>query len=440
MDQQLRDEFQRLRKDDPEKLAQIISSLSDAEAESIMYDWTLWQRDKQFYDPHTFPRVTFWRCGRSWGKTRTGAEAVRKAVYCGAKRIAILAPTAADARDTCVLGESGLMNVFPPTEIDIENYQPSYRRVVIPKYNSQITLYSGEESERLRGPQHDFAWIDEPGSMEHEAFRQLNMGLRLPPFSKMVITGTPRTNDLVLELMKRKDIRVITGSTYENRGNVTETYFDEVVESYKGTRFYDQEVLGELLLDNEGALWTTELITSCRVDSDEIPAPIKCVIGVDPAISTNKKSDSTGIVVALMGEDNIAYVVADHTGKYSPEGWAQKVVSVFHYYRDLCPTTIVVESNQGGQMCRSTLERFEPWLPIKDIHHSSNKLARAQPIALMYEKGKVKHGPSLKELEQQQVSFDGTGKSPDRYDAANMALTELMPMRRSITKSRELLM
>jgi len=371
--------------------------------------------------------------------TRSGSEAVRKAVYAGAKNIALVGPTSADVRDTMVLGGSGILNVFPPDERPI--WEPSYRRVRWEKWNAQAILYSAEEPERLRGPNHDFFWLDEPGSFKSkEPFTQLMMTLRIG-LSKGVVTGTPRANELVIDLYNRKDkdVKLITGSTWDNKENLSDIFINETTQAYVGTKLGEQELEGKLLLDNDGALWNTQLISNQTLkNQDNIPEPDRISIGVDPAMSSKKKSDLTGIVISMMGDDGYAYVLEDLSGKYTANEWRSKIFSRYDYWSSYCPVSIVVEKNQGGDLIEDTIKRDRPLIPVDTVFSTSNKMSRAEPISLLYEQGKIFHVKSFSELEVEMTTYEGVGKSPDRMDALVFSLQNLIGGKRKVTKVNEI--
>lgn len=434
-------ELRRLKKEDPEKLKMIISQMSEQEALALAYDWDVWARPNQRYDIKTAPKITFWQAGRGYGKTRTGAEAVRHAVENGCKRIALIAPTAGDVRDVMVLGESGIMSVFPPNQKP--EYQPSYARVVF-HTGAEAKLFSAEEPLRLRGPQHDFAWMDEPASIgNRDMMDQMLIGCRIG-LAKVIITGTPMVNDIVLELHRRrdKDVEIRFGSTLENEDNLANDYVSSIYDMYAGTRYEKQELMGELVLSNPGALWSYETIDQQTLKKGTpLPRMQRITVAIDPATSAGKNSDNTGIVVAGLGEDDRGYVLEDHTGKYTTEGWVNKVISLYDSYSNDCPVKVVIERNAGGSMVVEALTRARPLLPIDDVFSTRSKIARAAPIALLYERGLVFHVHGLGDLEQEMVSYEGKKgqKSPDRLDACVFALTSLMPSKNRVVKPFELL-
>lgn len=382
--------------------------------------------------------------------TRVGAEIIRRKARNPENRITIVAPTTRDVIDTCVLGDSGLMNVCPPKERPI--HEPSKSRVVFPN-GCVVSLMSAETPERARGDNRSHIWGDEIGSWpDKDMFDQLMLSLRKGE-SKFYGTTTPRANDIIIHLYKHavfnndppqkgKFCRIITGSTYDNIHNLSGAFKDTIIASYEGTRLGRQELEGVLLLDAEGALWKTDIITRQTLKEGEQVPPLKRVcIGVDPAVSTGKNSDKTGIVVSGLGEDDKGYVLEDHTGQYTPEGWVKKVLQLYDVYSTECATSIVVEKNQGGMFIQEALERARPFLPVDYTFSSRSKLSRAEPIALMYEQGKIFHAKSFNDLEREMTSYEGKPreKSPDHMDAMVFSLYGCLPLKNKVTKNFELI-
>ena len=359
--------------------------------------------------------------------------------------------TNSDTRDILVLGESGIMGVCPPD--DRPEYEPSKSRIVFPN-GVVANLMSAETPDRARGGNRTHVLADEIGSWpDVDMVHQLMLSLRKGE-SRFVGATTPRATETILYFYRNavfnddppqegKWCRMITGSTYENLHNLSNTFRDTIVSTYEGTRLGSQELLGQLLLDAEGALWTTEIIANQTLQrGQQVPKLERVGIGVDPAVSTGKHSDKTGIVVCGLGEDGFGYVLEDHTGKYTSEGWANKVIELYDHYRQFAPTSIAVERNMGGNLVADTLYRVRPLLPVDDVFSSSSKISRAQPIALLYEQGKFFHAKSFVELEQEMTGYEGRPreKSPDHMDALIFAANIVMPTKNRVTKSFELVL
>jgi len=249
---------------------------------------------------------------------------------------------------------------------------------------------------------------------------------------KVFIATTPKSTALLREIMKNPKTMVVRGSTFDNASNLADTYLTAVKEQYEGTRLGRQELYAEVLTENEGALWTADMIDACQVSRDDVPELIRKVVAVDPAVSSNVESDSTGMVVAGIDINGKAYVLGDYTLKASPETWANKAVELYHEFE--C-SRIVYESNQGKDLIPSLFKTIDPNLPLRGVHASTAKIARAEPVSALYEQGKVFHvrnpknpDASLTELETQMTTYEPMGrhKSPDRYDAMVWSLTDLM--------------
>ncbi len=406
----------------PEQLTELVGGLSPEQQREVLYDWRLWRRPKQA-TPDGEWRTWLILAGRGFGKTRTGAEFVREQVCNGtAKHIALVGATAADVRDVMIEGESGLLTVFPPNQRP--QYEPSKRRVTF--YNgAQASAYSADEPDRLRGPNHDLAWADELAAWRYsEAWDQLTLGLRIGTHPRSVVTTTPRPVDVIRRLMRTDDgsVHLTRGSTYENVKNLAPAFVDEILKRYEGTTLGRQELHAEVLDDLEGALWHRSRLDELRVIKHiELK---RIVVAVDPAISNRAESAETGIIVAGIGIDNQAYVLDDLSMRGSPGEWAQAVVSAYHKYK---ADRIVLEANQGGDMVRHTIATVERNAPIKLVHASRGKRTRAEPVAALYEQGRVHHVGFYPQLEDQLCGWvPDYGDSPDRLDALVWALTELM--------------
>lgn len=370
--------------------------------------------------------------GRGWGKTLAGAEDVKRyGLDHPGSRIAIVARTFADARDTCVEGESGLLSCLPPSTVRAWNR--SLGELILTN-GTRYKLYSADEPDRLRGPQHHRAWSDELASWGlgteqsqwPAAWDMLQFGLRLGDDPRNVVTTTPRPTKLIRHLLGDPLTHVTRGSTAENADNLAPAFLQQIVARYEGTRLGRQELNAELLEDVPGALWTYSMF------EDRRPAPdlVRAVVAIDPAVTSGEESDETGIVGAGTGVDGRGYVLADRSCRLSPDGWARRALALFD---DLRADVLVAEVNNGGEMVEQTLRTV--WrdqgrrgvLPYKAVHASRGKQTRAQPIAALYEQRRVTHVETFGELEDQLTQWTPeSGTSPDRLDALVWALTELM--------------
>lgn len=395
-------------------------------AATLASSWRLQAR------PEQLPPAGVWSiwlilAGRGWGKTRTGAEWTQERVLLGeAGRIALVAPTAADARDVMVEGPSGLLAIAPdgmrPT------YEPSRRRLEWPNGAVAFT-YSAEEPDRLRGPQFDAAWCDELAAWKdgRSTWDQLQFGLRLGRKPRACVTTTPRPLKLLRELLAREDVAVTRGGTLDNAGNLAPGFLAALQSRYGGTRLGRQELSGELLEDVAGALWTRDMIDAAQVNN--LPGMVRVVVAVDPSGTRGASDggDEVGIVVAGKGTDGLGYILADRSCKLSPDGWGRRAVDA---YRQFSADRIVAERNFGGAMVEHVIRTVDASVAYKEVTASRGKIARAEPVAALYEQNRVKHVAGLSELEDQLCAmtaggFVGDG-SPDRADAAVWAITELM--------------
>lgn len=397
----------------------LLSETPDDELDRLEFDWTFWGRPAQFAPPDPWD-VWLVMAGRGFGKTRTGAEWIRWRVQHGiSRRVALVAPTAADARDIMVEGESGILATAPPWFRP--KYEPSKRRLTWPN-GAIATVFSADEPDRLRGPQHDAGWCDEIRSWRYpEAWDNLMFGLRLGNSPQVCATTTPVPNKLVRDLIKAPGTVITRGTTYENVGNLAPAFLDRIVRRYEGTRMGRQELRGELLEDVPGALWKRAMFEERR----DAPDLVRVVVGVDPSVSKSDSADETGIIVAGKGADGHGYTLADYSLQASPDEWAQKVVTA---YRAFNADRIVAEANNGGEMVRLTIRTVDPSVPVTLVHASRGKHIRAEPVSALYEQGRWHHVTLFADLEDQLCTWTPEeGDSPDRLDALVWAATALMP-------------
>lgn len=404
----------------------IVESLFDEmtveEREAAMFDWSIWRRPKQ-RTPAGDWRVWLILAGRGFGKTRTGAEFIREQVETGrAGRIALVGATAADVRDTMIEGASGLLSVFPPDRRP--TYEPSKRRVTFHN-GATATAFSADKPDRLRGPNHDLAWADELAAWRYmDAWDQLMLGLRLGDNPRVVVTTTPRPIAIIRRLAQSTDgrVHVTSGSTYENAANLSTDFIDEMRRRYEGTRLGRQELEAQIIDDVDGALWARDNIDETRVTSH---APLKrIVVAVDPAVTANENSDETGIIVAGVDNKNEGYVLDDRTLRASPNEWASAAIAAYHTHK---ADMIVAEANQGGDLVSTVIKTLDPRVPVRLVRASRGKRTRAEPVAALYEQGRVHHVGYFTALEDQLCSWvPDSSTSPDRLDALVWAFTELI--------------
>lgn len=380
--------------------------------------------------------------GRGAGKTRSGAEWVRDQVKRGLGRIALIAPTSADARDVMVEGESGLLSVcwekdrlYSGDLIGRPIYEPSKRQVIW-ENGAIAKLYSAEEPDRLRGPQHDGGWCDEITSWTkmEGTWDMYQFGLRLGDRPQTIITTTPKPSKFLKKLMANKSTVITTGSTYENQENLAPTFLQTVKEQYEGTRLGRQELYAEILDDVVGALWQQDDIDKTRINVGEEPDLKRLVIACDPSGG----GDDIGIVAAGTGVDDRYYVLEDKTCGGSPAQWGRAVVRLHDEFN---ADRVVYERNYGGDMAEAVITTAAEKMHRDGLRDSSHiktvavnatrgKVIRAEPIAALYEQGRVSHTGTFKKLEDELISFtaDWNRKkdgSPNRLDALVWALTDL---------------
>lgn len=413
----------------PAQRQSLLASLTDDEAEVLLYEWRKWARPNQLAPEGDW---VGWLvlAGRGFGKTRLGLEFVREEVEAGrATRVALIAETAADGRDVLVEGESGLLAISPPW--NKPTYESSKRRVTWPN-GAIATLYDAREPDQLRGPQHDLALLDELAKYRYAqaVWDNLLPGLRLGVHPRWIATTTPRPIPLIKSLVRDPHVVTTRGKSKENLANLARTFQVAVIDKYAGTRLGRQELDAEILEDVPGALWTRRGLDEYRVD--RAPPLKRIVVGIDPAATGNEGANETGIVVCGIDANNTGYVLEDWSIRGHPDVWARRAIAA---YRKHEADRIVAEVNQGGDMVAHTLKTIDPNIPVTTVHASRGKYVRAEPIAALYEQGRVRHVGAFSDLEDQMTAFTpesasdnrSSGMSPDRVDALVWALTHLFP-------------
>lgn len=448
---------------EPEKRAQLLTLLTDAEARSILHDWSLWARPKQLAPPGRW-RAWLRMAGRGEGKTRSGAEWINdKAERSKTGRLFLLAATYSDARDTMIEGESGILEVARPAFRPV--FEPSRWRLIYPN-GCKVKVFSAEKPNRLRGPQHEAGWIDELAAFQYptEVYDMAMFGLRIGDNPQVMITTTPKPIELLVRLVSRAvvctDLRaappesellrraisvvISVGTSYENRANLAESWFSDIISSYEGTRLGDQELLGVLLTDVPGALWNQKMIEDNRIKlrdpqgriisvlqalndhpGEYLPEMQRIVVAVDPPARSTAGSSEAGIVVAGKGVNRHGYMFEDLSGRMSPNKWASVAIKAFYDYK---ADKIIAERNNGGEMVESTIKGVDPDVPVKLVDATRGKVVRAEPIASLDEQGKIHHVGTFGACESQMTTWtpDSGLPSPDRMDARVWAFTELM--------------
>ncbi|MFV0244899.1 MAG: DNA-packaging protein [Qingshengfaniella sp.] len=417
--------------------AAFLDSLSEGALAGLPYLFDFWAHD------HQLPPEGDWRTwvilgGRGAGKTRAGAEWVRAEVEGPrpldpgrSRRLALIGETIDQTIEVMIRGESGILAATPPDRRPV--WQATRKRLLWPN-GAVAQVYSAHEPESLRGPQFDAAWVDELAKWKkaEEAWDMLQFCLRLGENPRQVVTTTPR-NVGVLKRILNQDTTVVTRAPTEaNRANLAASFLDEVRRRYAGTRLGRQELDGELLEDAEGALWTLAMLEGAR--DTAAPADLdRVVVAVDPPVTGHGASDACGIVVVgaqTSGppQDWRAWVLEDASVQgESPQGWARAALAAMHRHK---ADRLVAEVNQGGDLVESVVRQIDPLVPYRAVRATRGKAARAEPVAALYEQGRVRHLPGFAALEDEMClmtvqGFRGRG-SPDRVDALVWALHALI--------------
>jgi len=413
----------------------VIRGLTAREAEELLYSWRVWARPEQLAPVGAWD-VWLILAGRGFGKTRSGAEWVCERANLGALHIYLIGATASDVRDVMVEGESGIMACSPPW--NMPHYEPSKRRVTWPN-GCRASTFSADEPNRLRGPQADTAWADELAAWRYpDAWDQLSLGLRsvksglLP---QAVVTTTPRPTPIIKSLIADPTTVVTRGSTYDNKANLAGAFLRKIERKYEGTRLGRQELYAEVLDDNPGALWKRKNIDDLRVV--KAPEMRRVVVAIDPAVSSNADSAETGIIVAGLGVDGHGYVLADYSLSDTPAKWGHAVITAYNAHR---ANTIIAETNNGGDLVGANVlmaaGNAGQLVHFQKVHASRGKQVRAEPVAAIYEQGRIHHVGAFAQLEDQLCDWDpaGGGDSPDRLDALVWAFFHLMVEPREVSR------
>lgn len=411
-----------------QSLAEIVANhpardelLADVDPLVLEYDWTFWARPNQLA-PEGDWRTWLALAGRGFGKTEAGAQWIRQRVKDGARSIALVAETQKDLEEVMV---ARLLKISPPDDMPKVRFKPV--RITWP--NGAVALgYNGTEPDQLRGPEFDTAWVDELAKYRYarETWDMLQFTMRSGLDPRVFVTTTPRPIPVLREIMADATTVITRGSTLDNAKNLAPAFMKAVVEKYAGTRLGRQELDAEMLDDVPGALWTRAMIDQTR--TRELPRLQRVVVAVDPSgTSGNGEGDDIGIVVAALGDDGRGYVIEDASCQLSPEGWARRVNEAYTAHK---ADRVVAERNFGGAMVEAVLRAAAPDLPVKMVTASRGKIARAEPIAALYEQGRISHVGGFSALEDQMCAMTPSGYvgegSPDRADALVWALSELM--------------
>lgn len=421
--------FERLLTYAPEDRAKAIRYLSGPQRREYVERWWQWAHDGQA-EPEGDWRIWLIRAGRGFGKTRAGAEWVHARARANPDaRIALVGGSEADVHRVMIEGSSGLLAAVREDEEMV--WHRSSGELVFPS-SARAYVYSAGSPDALRGPEHHFAWCDELakwGGGGEVAWDNLMLGLRLGEAPQVLVTTTPRPVKLMRKVMALPGLIPTCGRTKENPWLPT-SFVEAMTLDYGGTHLGRQELDGELIDELQGALWSRELIETCRAAAT--PALVRVVLGVDPPAGVG--GDACGVVAVGLGRDGKGYVLEDASiAGATPEGWARAVAACAARHG---ADRVVAEKNQGGAMVKSVLLGADSGLPVTLVHASQGKSARAEPVSLLYEAGKVRHLGVFPALEDELCGlvigggYEGPGRSPDRADALVWALTELMLSRR----------
>lgn len=428
-----------------QETTRILATLSPAELASLETSWRyFWARPEQLAPGTPKSAIdrddwSYWMqlAGRGFGKTRSGAEwTIETAKEHRGAHIALVAATSDDARKVMlgadmdsVEGHSGILRISPSDFMPV--WKSSKRHVEWP--NGTIgTVYSADQPDRLRGPQHHFAWVDEIAAWGKygEAWSMLLFGLRLGQRPRACITTTPRPIKLVRDLLADPNTVVTRGTTYDNRKNLSAAWFAHIIQQYAGTRLGRQELEAEVLDDHPGALWNLGNIDELRVR--KAPELVRIVVAVDPAVTAKKDSNETGIIAAGIGPcmctgrpEMHGFVLGDASGLYSPSDWGREVVARYKHHQ---ASRVVAEVNNGGDLVERNIRIVDRNIPYLGVHASRGKYIRAEPVAALYQQGRVHHVGAFPKLEDQLTTWDPESgePSPDRLDALVWAFTDLM--------------
>lgn len=412
-----------------------LKSLSPEELRHLQWDWDFWGRPNQHFPVGDwFVWLLLW--GRGAGKTRTAVENIAKMLRGPSPLIAppgapavmsIVADSPFDMRQYTIEGPSGFLNVGPPEYRPI--HEPSKKTLTWPN-GAKALLFSAEDPESTRGASGSFFWWDELAKSRYaeEGWSNMLFGMR-EGNPRGIVTTTPRPIKILKQIVSRPSTVVAKGSTWDNRANLSKVFYEEVIKPLEGTRKGRQEIDGEILDDIPDALWTRELIDKSIIRREAVPSLRRIVVSVDPSGTkgAEDEGDSVGIVAVGVDFNGIGYVLADETCKLSPAGWGGRSVQL---YKRLSADRIVAEVNFGGAMVESVIRTVDSKVPYKQVVASRGKIARAEPVAALYEQGKIKMVAGMSELEDQMCAMTTTGYkgdgSPDRVDAAVWGVTDLM--------------
>ena len=400
-------------------IQKIVKKLRDHQDQHYkQYNWLINARSQQL-PPSGNWKTWLILAGRGFGKTRTGAETIRSWVSQGiAWHIALIGKTKHEARKIMLEGPSGLLTIFPPSE------RPSYNtttQCLTFNNGSKAYLFGGDSYESLRGPQFDTVWIDEIAKFKYpqEVWDQTMMSLRLGQNPRCIITTTPKPIPLLHTLLDLKDVIVTRGTTFDNQSNLSASFIQTMNQRYEHTTLGMQELYAQILDKNAGALWTSNMILRKEIDSHQLK---RIVIAIDPATTSHQKSDETGIIVAGIDDQHHGFILDDISGRYTPNEWGKKALEAYWHWK---ADRIIAEVNNGGDLVDHVIKSLDDRASYKAVRATRGKITRAEPIASLYEQGRIFHTKIFTDLEHQLCHYSQGSSSPDRMDALVWALTEL---------------
>lgn len=418
--------------DEPERL-RILRKLSTEQLETLRWEWRFRARPGQLMpgSPGALSPRKDWvhwipLAGRGWGKTRVGAESVKAWAENPQEKIHLIGPTSAAVRSVMIEGPSGLLSCYPPYRRP--HYEPTRHRITFPSGAIGET-FSADEPERLRGPACSKYWADEPCAWRFldEAWDNHMFGFRLGDDTRGICTTTPKPLKWLKNLIADPGTLITRHSSHENRVNLAPAFFESIVSKYEGTRIGRQELLAEILEDVPGALWTRGVIEATRGKQADIRMDgiVRICIAIDPAVTSNPDSDETGIVIAALTRGWHVLILDDLSCRESPLGWAKVAIAAYRHRRADC---VVAEVNNGGDLVAANIRAIDPSANVRTVRASRGKYIRAEPVAALYEQGRVHHIGNFPELEDQLCGWTPQSgeKSPDRMDALVWAVTELL--------------
>lgn len=408
----------------PSEREGVLSQLTDAEAEALLFDWRGFNARPDQIAPEGDWDVWLALAGRGWGKTEAGAQWIKEQVEGGAMSIALIAETQKDLEEVMV---ARLLSIYPEHERPTVRFKPV--RITWP--NGAVALgYNGTEPNQLRGPEFDTAWVDELAKYRYarETWDMLQFGMRRGMHPRTMVTTTPRPVELIKAIVSGQEgkVHVTRGRTMDNRSNLAPTFLARIQKRYEGTRLGRQELNAEILGDLPGAIWSQSVLDSYRLS--EAPDLSRVVVSIDPAVTNTEDSDEHGICVAGVDDEKVGYLLEDASISGTPLEWARECVRLYGLYQ---ADAIVAEVNNGGDMIAHTIRSIAPNVNVIEVRATKGKHVRAEPIAALYEQGRIRHVGQFAQLENQMTQmtnegFQGDG-SPDRVDALVWAFTELFP-------------